>query len=177
MTSEVTDLLATLRAGRMSLDEVAQRFRNRAWPRGAARAPSTYLEFAARAQEDPEADVPGSFDEVTSPLPRRNIGRRLRSACPGNGRFQGRGRPAERRIWVRVITQLAVASVPVILRDHGPGSRSAVVSCTDETDGSRRTDGAGLSRLPGWFGVERFRCWHWRRLRGGLRKTDHDHAG
>ena len=31
--SEVTDLLTALRDGSMSLDEVAQRFRERRWPR------------------------------------------------------------------------------------------------------------------------------------------------
>ena len=73
MTSEVTDLLAALRDGTTSLDEVAQRFRNRSWPRPATPTPSTYLELAARAQEDPEADVPGSFDEVTAALYRGDI--------------------------------------------------------------------------------------------------------
>jgi hypothetical protein len=73
MTSEVTDLLAALRDGTASLDEVAQRFRNRSWPRRAAPAPTTYLELAARAQEDPEADVPCSFDEVTAALYRGEI--------------------------------------------------------------------------------------------------------
>jgi hypothetical protein len=73
MTSEVTNLLAALHDGTASLDEVAQRFRNRSWPRRATPAPSTYLELAARAQEDPEADVPGSFDEVTAALHRGDI--------------------------------------------------------------------------------------------------------
>jgi hypothetical protein len=73
MTSEVTNLLAALRDGTMSLDEVAQRFRDRSWPRRATAAPSTYLELAARAQEDPDADVPGSFDEVTAALYRGDI--------------------------------------------------------------------------------------------------------
>jgi hypothetical protein len=73
MTSEVTDLLAALRDGTTSLEEVAQRFRGRSWPRRATPAPSTYLELATRAQEDPEADVPGSFDEVTAALYRGDI--------------------------------------------------------------------------------------------------------
>ena len=73
MTSEVTDLLDALRDGTASLDEVAQRFRSRSWPRRATPAPTTYLELAARAQEDPEADVPGSFDEVTAALYRGEI--------------------------------------------------------------------------------------------------------
>jgi hypothetical protein len=68
MTSEVTDLINALKAGTMGLDEVAQRFRERSWPRRDYQRPTTYLELAARAQEDPEPDVPGSFDEVTAAL-------------------------------------------------------------------------------------------------------------
>lgn len=71
--SEVTDLLAALRDGSMSLDEVAQRFRERSWPRRHTLPAATYLELAARAQEDPEPDVPGSFDEVTAALYRGEI--------------------------------------------------------------------------------------------------------
>jgi hypothetical protein len=64
MTSEVTDLIAALDDGTLSLDEVAERFRTRAWPRRTTPPPTTYLELAARAQEDPEPHVPGSFDDV-----------------------------------------------------------------------------------------------------------------
>ncbi len=66
MTSEVTDLIAALRDGSMSLDEVAQRFRERSWPRTRKPAPTSYMEMAAAAQEDPEPNVPGSFDEVAA---------------------------------------------------------------------------------------------------------------
>jgi hypothetical protein len=65
MTSEVNDLIASLRDGSMSLDEVALRFRERSWPRRRKRAPATYLEMAAAAQDDPEPHMPGSFDDVT----------------------------------------------------------------------------------------------------------------
>lgn len=71
--SEVTDLLTALRDGSMSLDDVAQRFRERSWPRRQTPPAATYLELAARAQEDPEPDVPGSFDEVTAALYRGEI--------------------------------------------------------------------------------------------------------
>ncbi len=67
MTSEVTDLIAALSNGSMSLDEVAQRFRERSWPRRRKRDPATYLEMAAAAQEDPEPYMPGSFDDVLLP--------------------------------------------------------------------------------------------------------------
>jgi hypothetical protein len=71
--TEVNDLLTALRNGSMSLDEVAERFRSRSWPRRATPPPSSYLELAARAQEDPDPDVPGSFDEVTAALYRGEI--------------------------------------------------------------------------------------------------------
>jgi hypothetical protein len=64
MTTEVTDLLDALSDGTLSLDEVAQRFRDRSWPRRAKPLPTTYLELAAAAQEDPDPYVPGSFDDV-----------------------------------------------------------------------------------------------------------------
>lgn len=64
MTTEVTDLLNALSGGTMSLDEVAQRFRDRSWPRRAKPLPTTYLELAAAAQDDPDPYVPGSFDDV-----------------------------------------------------------------------------------------------------------------
>lgn len=66
MTSEVTDLIAALRAGSMSLDEVAQRFRERTWPRTKGQPPASYLEMAAAAQQDPEPYIPGSFDQVAA---------------------------------------------------------------------------------------------------------------
>jgi hypothetical protein len=64
MTSEVTNLITALRNGSMSLDEVAQRFRERSWPRQRKHVHDTYLEMAAAAQEDPEPDIAGSFDDV-----------------------------------------------------------------------------------------------------------------
>lgn len=66
MTSEVADLIKELRAGTMTLDEVAQRFRDRKWPRRRRAAPASYLEMAARTMEDPEPYDPDSFDDVTA---------------------------------------------------------------------------------------------------------------
>jgi hypothetical protein len=66
MNSEVTDLIAALRDGSMSLDEVAQRFRDRSWPRRRKASPNDYLELAAAAQEDPDVYMPGSFDDVAA---------------------------------------------------------------------------------------------------------------
>ena len=64
MNNEVTDLITALRDGSMSLEEVAQRFRERSWPRTMAPPHTSYLEMAAAAQEDPEPYVPGSFEQV-----------------------------------------------------------------------------------------------------------------
>jgi len=66
MTSEVTDLIESLRDGSMSLEEVATRFRERLWPRRRKTTPATYLEMAAAAQEDPEPYLAGSFDDVVA---------------------------------------------------------------------------------------------------------------
>jgi hypothetical protein len=73
MTSEVKDLIAALRAGSLSLEEVAQRFRERSWPRTTPPLPTSYLELAAAANRDPEPDVPGSFDEVVAARDRGEI--------------------------------------------------------------------------------------------------------
>jgi hypothetical protein len=66
MDSEVTELIIALRDGRMSLDEVARRFRDRSWPRRRRPSPNSYLELAAAAEEDPEPYMPGSFDDVAA---------------------------------------------------------------------------------------------------------------
>jgi hypothetical protein len=73
MTSEVTDLIKQLRAGTLTLDEVAQRFRERKWPRRRREPPATYFEMASRTLEDPEPYVPGSFDDVTDAYDRGDI--------------------------------------------------------------------------------------------------------
>jgi hypothetical protein len=75
MSSEVTDLIAALQDGSMSLDEVAQQFRERSWPRRRKPVPATYLEMAAAAQEDPEPYVPGSFDDVLAAYDRGDLSR------------------------------------------------------------------------------------------------------
>jgi len=66
MTSEVSDMIKALRDGTMTLDQVAERFRERTWPRRKRKPPASYLEMAARAQEDPEPHDPESFDDVTA---------------------------------------------------------------------------------------------------------------
>jgi hypothetical protein len=73
MTSEVTDLIAALRAGTMSLDEVAGRFRERSWPDPPRPKPQTEAELAARLMDDPDPYIPGSFDEVNLAYDRQEL--------------------------------------------------------------------------------------------------------
>jgi hypothetical protein len=75
ITTEVTELIAALRDGRLSLDEVAQRFRKRSWPHTKKPVPGSYQEMAAATLEDPDPDVPGSFDEVTAAYDRGELTR------------------------------------------------------------------------------------------------------
>jgi hypothetical protein len=75
MKSEVTDLIAALRDGSMSLDEVTARFRVRSWPHTRKPVPASYLEMATAAQEDPDPYVPGSFDEVAAAYRRGELSR------------------------------------------------------------------------------------------------------
>lgn len=72
--SEITDLIGSYRAGELTLDELAERFRSRTWPRSSPPSrPSDYLEMAARAQEDPGSDVPDSFDDVEAAFFRHEL--------------------------------------------------------------------------------------------------------
>jgi hypothetical protein len=72
--SEVTGLLASYKAGELTLSELAELFRNRSWPRTAPSfRPSSSLEMAARAQEDPGPDVPDSFDDVEAAFFRHEL--------------------------------------------------------------------------------------------------------
>lgn len=50
--SEVTELIDSYKAGELTLDALAQRFRDRQWPVVKPPEPSSYLEMAARAQDD-----------------------------------------------------------------------------------------------------------------------------
>jgi hypothetical protein len=66
MTSDVRELLEALHQGTISLEEVALRFRQRAWPWRRASRPATYLEMAAAELLDPDPYLPGSFDDVVA---------------------------------------------------------------------------------------------------------------
>jgi hypothetical protein len=73
MTSEVSELIAALRAGSMSLDEVARRFRERSWPDPPRPLARTESEVAALLMDDPDPYVPGSFDEVNLAYDRQEL--------------------------------------------------------------------------------------------------------
>ena len=51
MNNEVTRMIDALHSGELSLDEVAQRFRERSWPRMPRQEPRSYIEMAAAAQQ------------------------------------------------------------------------------------------------------------------------------
>jgi hypothetical protein len=70
---EVNELLSQYKSGELTLDELAQRFRTRRWPRNKRPKPETYLEMAARAQEDPAPYVPGSWDDVAAAFFRHEL--------------------------------------------------------------------------------------------------------
>jgi len=75
MTDEVSELLDALHSGSMSLDEVAQRFKERRWLRRRSSTPATYVELAAAEIRDPEPYLPGSFDDVIAAYDQRKISR------------------------------------------------------------------------------------------------------
>lgn len=70
---EVNELLDKYKAGELTLEELAQRFRVRRWPRTKRQEPKTYLEMAARAQEDPDPYVVGSWDDVAAAYFRHDL--------------------------------------------------------------------------------------------------------
>ena len=65
--------IRALRDGDKTLEEVAQRFRERTWPPTKPAAPTSHRELAAAALRDPEPDVPGSFDDVVAACDRGDI--------------------------------------------------------------------------------------------------------
>ena len=75
MSNEVVDLIAALREGSITLDQLAQTFRDRTWPRAAPEPAATYSEVAEREQQDPEPYVPGSFDDVAAAFHRGDLSR------------------------------------------------------------------------------------------------------
>ena len=72
-TTEVAELIAALQSGRLTVAEVAERFRHRSWPIARRPVPRTYAKMAE--QQDVDADVPGSFDEVVAAYDRGELTR------------------------------------------------------------------------------------------------------
>ena len=103
MSSEVTQLIAALQNGALSLDQVALRFRERTWPRTRPPRGTTYLELAAREQEDPDPYVPGSFDDVAAAFHRGDLTRAqyrvLAEAAAESMRADSRGQADESYEW------------------------------------------------------------------------------
>jgi hypothetical protein len=66
MSNEVAELLTALHEGTLSLDEVAERFKARSWPRQAASHMQSHLELAEADLRDPDPYHPGSYDDVVS---------------------------------------------------------------------------------------------------------------
>jgi hypothetical protein len=73
MSNEIVDLIEALRDGSLSLDQVANRFRERSWPRRGIGKSTSYLDLATRAQQDPEPYIEGSFDDVAAAYHRGDI--------------------------------------------------------------------------------------------------------
>jgi hypothetical protein len=73
VSTEVTELIDALKRGSITLSEVAQRFRERAWPSTHEPKSETYLDRAVAAAADPDPIVPGSFDEVAAAYHRGDI--------------------------------------------------------------------------------------------------------
>lgn len=71
--SEITDLLAALRAGSMSLEEVAARFRRRQWPGGDRASSRNDRGTFAEEERDPEPLLEGSFEEVHAAYMRHEL--------------------------------------------------------------------------------------------------------
>jgi hypothetical protein len=66
MTSEVRGLLDALYDGTMSLEEVAELFRSRKWPRRSNPPARTYRELALEQLQDPEPYEPNSYDDLVA---------------------------------------------------------------------------------------------------------------
>jgi tagatose-1,6-bisphosphate aldolase non-catalytic subunit AgaZ/GatZ len=73
MSNEIQALLSALQDGDITLDEVADRFRNRTWPRRNVQKSADYIALATAAQEDPEPYLEESFDDVTAAFHRGEI--------------------------------------------------------------------------------------------------------
>lgn len=75
MTNEVNELLDGLHQGKLTLDEVAGKFRDRKWPRRRKDEAHSYLDMAVAELQDPDPYIPGSFDDVAAAYHQKKISR------------------------------------------------------------------------------------------------------
>jgi hypothetical protein len=75
MPDEVVELLDAMQRGDLTLAEVAQRFKERRWPRRRRPAAETYEQLAELDIQDPEPYLPGSFDDVAAAYHQKQISR------------------------------------------------------------------------------------------------------
>jgi hypothetical protein len=66
MDNDVIKLLDALHDGSMTIDEVAQKFRERSWPRRPQPRPGSYEELVRSEMQDPGHYIPGSYDDVAA---------------------------------------------------------------------------------------------------------------
>lgn len=75
MSNEVTELLDALNKGTMTLEQVAQAFRMRKWPRRSRPSPDNYMDILAAELEDPDTYIAGSFDDVIAAYDQQKLTR------------------------------------------------------------------------------------------------------
>jgi hypothetical protein len=94
-SSEVAGLIQQYKVGELTLDELAERFRTRRWPHATRHPPQTYLEMAARAQQDPDPYEPNSLDDVVAAYDSGELDREefrvLKAAVLEAGQAEDRG--------------------------------------------------------------------------------------
>ncbi len=66
MNNDIVDLLNALHDGSMTIEEVAEKFRGRSWPRRSQSLPKNYDELARSDLQDPDHYIPGSYDDVAA---------------------------------------------------------------------------------------------------------------
>lgn len=75
MTNEVTELLGALHTGTMTVEQVAEKFRMRKWPRRRRPSPDDYIDMLAAELEDPDTYISGSFDDVIAAYDQQKLTR------------------------------------------------------------------------------------------------------
>ena len=95
MSNEVIDLLNALSDGTLTVDEVADRFRARTWPRRRNPAPGSYLDALTAELQDPDTYLPGSFDDVIAAYDQRKISGLRGSFGLGPGYLHWKPKPTD----------------------------------------------------------------------------------